>query len=467
MITLFFDLKSKTPLYEQLYNHVKLAIENNELQANEKLPSKRKLAAHLKVSVITIETAYNQLMAEGYIKSIPKSGFYVLPYIRINPVKKPKKKSLIKQQNVEETYEIDFRTNQIDNENFPYAKFSRIERDVLLYSYSETINKTDYLGLYSLRERIAELLYEYRGIETSPESIVVGSGSEYLISLLVLLLGRDNTFGVEEPGYLKNYRLYLDYGAKAETIGLDEDGIDLKQLTNANIIHVTPSHQFPKGIVTPIARRIELLNWAYEKSDRYIIEDDYDSEFRFSGNPIPAMKGMDSLDKVIYMNSFSKSISTSLRVSFMVLPDKLMNRYHESYSYFTCSVPVITQMVLEKFIEDKEYERHLNRMKNIYKSKRDLLIEYLKASNFGDKIEIIGEEAGLHFLVKIDTEVKLVKIIQAAKNHSVRVYGINEYCLNKSQNQFKKIMILGYSHLKKTDFIKAVNKLEKAWEKIL
>ena len=185
MITLFFDLESKIPLYEQLYNHIKTAIENNELKANEKLPSKRKLAAHLKVSVITIETAYNQLMAEGYIKSIPKSGFYVLPYIRINPIKKSKNTSLLKKQNVGETYEIDFRTNQIDSENFPYVKFSKIERDILLYSYPENINNTDYLGLYSLREKIAELLYEYRGIETNPESIVVGSGSEYLISLLV------------------------------------------------------------------------------------------------------------------------------------------------------------------------------------------------------------------------------------------------------------------------------------------
>ncbi len=467
MITLFFDLKSKIPLYEQLYNHVKVAIENNELKANEKLPSKRKLAAHLKVSVITIESAYNQLMAEGYIKSIPKSGFYVLPYIRINPIKKSKTVPLMRKQNSETTYEIDFRTNQIDAENFPYAKFSKIERDLFLYSYSETINQTDYLGLYSLREKIAELLYEYRGIETNPESIVVGSGSEYLISLLVLLLGRDNTYGVEEPGYLKNYRLYNDYGAKAKTIGLDNDGIDLKQLEDANIIHVTPSHQFPKGIVTPIARRIELLNWAYEKDNRYIIEDDYDSEFRFSGNPIPAMKGMDSLDKVIYMNSFSKSIAPSLRISFMVLPDKLMNRYHKSYSYFSCSVPVITQMVLEKFIEDGEYERHLNRMKNIYKQKRDQLIECLKTSNFSDKIEIIGEEAGLHFLVKINTSTKLSRIIEAAKSYSVRVYGINEYCLNKTQKQPEKIIILGYSHLKKVDFIKAINSLEKAWDNLL
>lgn len=466
MLTVFFERESNIPLYEQLYNYIKTAIENKELLANEKLPSKRKLAAHLKISVITVESAYNQLMAEGYITSKPKSGFYVLPYINLTSPKKKKKTTVFKRSN-KEAYKYDFVTNKIDTGNFPYDKWGKIERDMSLYSLNNHINKNDFQGLEELRIRISEILYEYRGIEASPDSIVIGSGSEHLISLLILLLGRNNIFGVEEPGYIKNYNLYNAYGAKAKTMELDEYGVNLSKIIECNVIHVTPSHQFPLGIVTPIARRIELLNWVYKQENRYIIEDDYDSEFRFSGNPIPALKSMDIHDNVIYMNSFSKTIAPTLRVSFMVLPDKLMSLYQEHYSYFSCSVPVITQLVLAEFIKQKEYERHLNRMKNIYKTKRDKLISLLEESSLSEYIEIKGEEAGLHFLVTIKTETSLNKLIEAAKMQSVRVYGVNEYCLNHLIKRQEKTVIFGYSQFNDNELIEAVNRLEKAWDNIL
>lgn len=464
MLTVFFDRERKTPLYEQLYSYIKTAIEKDELKANEKLPSKRKLSMHLKVSVITIETAYNQLMAEGYIISKPKSGFYVLPFVRLTNIPLKHKLSLVTKNIEKENYLFDFKTNQVDEQSFPYEKWAKIEREVALYTYPANINKTDYQGISFLRKRISEILFEYRGIEANPDSIVIGSGSEQLISLLVLLLGRDNIFGVEEPGYMKNYRLYHDYGAKAKTVPLDDYGLDLHKASDCNIIHVTPSHQFPLGIVTPIARRMELLNWAYKKESRYIIEDDYDSEFRFSGNPIPALKSLDIHDRVIYMNSFSKSIAPSLRVSFMVLPDRLINLYHKHYSYFTCSVPVMTQLVLGEFIKQKEYERHLNRMKNIYKTKRDTLVYCLKNTVFSDKIEIVGEEAGLHFLVKINTQTKVSDLVSLAKAQSVRVYSVDEYRINRSEKSEKKTIIFGYSHLQQNDFLEATKRLVKAWE---
>ena len=462
MLTFFLDNESETPLYEQLYNFIKKAIEVGELKADEKLPSKRKLATHLKISVITVENAYNQLMAEGYIRSVPKSGFFVLPYVGLIPAKKNKNASVTFQKK-EKRYLVDFRTNQVDQESFPYARFAKIEKEILLDHYQSSINKTDFMGLYSLRVKIAELLFEYRGVETSPESIVIGSGSEHLISLLVLLLGRDNTFGVEEPGYLKNYNLYRDYGSHSKTVPLDDQGIDIEKAVNVDVIHVTPSHQFPMGIVTTISRRIELLNWAYENPSRYIIEDDYDSEFRFSGIPIPAMKSMDTRDKVIYMNSFSKSLAPSFRVSFMVLPEKLLKKYHESYAYFTCSVPVITQLVLEKFISDKDYERHLNRMKNIYKTKRDDLISKIKNSSFKDKVTVEKEESGLHFLMKIKTDQPIKVWIDKAMEEDIRVYGIDEYRLKPEFLDHEKRLVLGYSHLSNKDFDIALECLEKAW----
>lgn len=466
MLTVFFDRESKIPLYEQLYLYIKTAIEQKELKANEKLPSKRKLAMHLKVSVITIESAYNQLMAEGYITSKPKSGFYVLPYINITSSLK-KKHTVVLQKPLEQDYQFDFKTNQIDRDSFPYEKWAKIEKEMSLYSLKMHINQNDFQGLEALRISISKILFEYRGIETNPDSIVIGSGSEHLISLLILLLGRENIFGVEEPGYIKNYKLYNAYGAKAKTIELDEFGVDLSKNLDCNIIHVTPSHQFPLGIVTPIARRIELLNWVYKKENRYIIEDDYDSEFRFSGNPIPALKSLDIHDNVIYMNSFSKIIAPTLRVSFMVLPDKLMNLYQKHYAYFSCSVPVLTQLALAEFINQNEYERHLNRMKNIYKTKRDKMIELLEASSFSKSIEIIGEEAGLHFLINIKTRVDIEQLIEAAKTQSVRVYGLNEYCLNKASLNTRKTIVIGYSQFREHELRAAIIKLEKAWENIL
>ena len=294
MLTYFLNRESNIPLYEQLYNFIKKSIESGELKANEKLPSKRKFATHLKISQITVESAYNQLLVEGYIESKPKVGFFVLPYISLD-VKRRKNKPLSITLKEKPEYDIDFKTNQVDEDNFPYYKFAKIEKDILLEKFKDNLNNNDYFGNYYLREKIAKLLFDYRGIVALPEQIIVGSGSEHLISLLVLLLGRNNFIAVEDPGYLKNFKLYQDYGAKPIPITLDEHGIDISLLrsSKANIVHTTPSHQFPSGIVTLYARRIELLKWANEAADRYIVEDDYDSEFRFSGNPIPAMKGLD------------------------------------------------------------------------------------------------------------------------------------------------------------------------------
>ncbi len=464
MFTVFLDRSREVPLYTQLYDYIKTAIINDDLKANEKLPSKRKLSNHLKISVMTIENAYNQLMAEGYITSKPQSGFYVLPYIKL--LKKDKVKSTKLESKPKETYVYDFKTNQIDSQSFPYDKWLKLEKEVLLDDYITYINETPTRGLLELRQSIATTLYEYRGISINPEQIIVGSGSEYLISLLVILLGRDNIFGVEEPGYIKNYHLYQDFGARVCSCELDDQGINLNKVGKSNILHVTPSHQFPLGIVTPIARRIETLNWAYKSKERYIIEDDYDSEFSFFGSPVPALKSLDVHDKVIYMNSFSKSISRSLRVSFMVLPENLLKKFNENYSYYTCTVPVLTQLVLSRFINSNEYEKHLNRMKNIYKSKRDYLIDLFKHSKLSDKIEIIGEEAGLHFLLKIHTETKAYILVEEAKRYSIRVYSIQEYKLNETIDK-EPLIILGYSHLEKEDMEKAIKILDKIWTKLL
>ena len=467
MLTFFLDKQSEISLYEQLYQGIKKEIEEGVLKKNEKLPSKRKLANHLKISQTTIESAYQQLLAEGYIISKPKVGYFVAIDLELLHKLNIPQKTKIKSKKQEE-YAVDFKTNQIDQETFPYEKFAKIERDIVLDKLKNNINRGDIFGVYEFRQRIAEVLFAYRGIKTSPEQIIVGSGSEHLLSILVLLLGREKPYAVENPSYVKNYLLYKAYGASVKGITLDENGIDIKELRKekCSFIHVTPSHQFPMGIVTPAKRRLELLNWASEDEERYIIEDDYDSEFRFSGNPIPAMKGMDKLDKVIYLNSFSKTLAPSFRISFMVLPERLVNKYHKTLQFFGSSVPTLNQLVLEQFIALGEYERHLNRMKNNYKGKRDFLIEKLNNSSFKEKITIHGEEAGLHFLVDIKTNVSEKELVERAKEKEIRVYSLSEFYLDKSILSNKKTMVFGYSNLSFQEIDKGISLLEQAWKNI-
>jgi len=464
MITFYFDEEEESTLYEQLYQYLKDAIEKNELKANEKLPSKRKLSQHLKISQTTIETAYMQLLAEGYIKSVPRVGYYVLDNL-VFPKKRQSKPRIYQKDKA--SFEIDFKTNQVDNNHFPYQQFAKFSRDVVLDYLPNQINEMDNFGLYGLREKIADILFAYRGIEALPEQIVVGSGSEHLISLLVLLLGRNRLILTEDPSYIKNYALYKAYGANVNVASLDDQGVSMDAIhqQDASVVHITPSHQYPTGIITPVSRRIELLNWSNEKDGRYIVEDDYDSEFRFSGNPIPALKVMDEYDKVIYMNSFSKSISPGLRVSFMVLPHALIKRYHQLFTYFSCSVPVTTQLTLQMFIERGEFEKHLNRMKLIYKNKRDTLISELQKV-FGDKITLRGLDAGLHFLVEVNTGVGESELIERAKAKDIRVYGLGEYYNKEIKHENHPTLIFGYSHLSHKNIKSAVKKLKDAWKKI-
>jgi GntR family transcriptional regulator/MocR family aminotransferase len=399
--------------------------------------------------------------------SKPKVGYFVTTDLELLYTKKHLRKENVELKTKEE-YKIDFKTNQVDSSFFPFDKFARIEREVVLDKLKDNLNRGDIFGNYEFRKEIADVLLDYRGIVAKPEQIVVGSGSEHLILLLVMLLGRDKTYAVEDPSYVKNYQLYNAYGVKIKAVGLDNEGvrIDLLNSLGVEIVHTTPSHQFPTGIVTPVKRRIELLNWASLKKGRFIIEDDYDSEFRFFGNPIPAMKGMDKFERVIYMNSFSKTLAPAFRISFMVLPEELVKVYHERLDFFSSSVPIVNQLTLCEFLKSGEYEKHLNRMKINYKSKRDYLMKNLMSSDLKEKIRIYGEEAGLHFLVDIDTKKSEVYLVEKAKSEGLRVYGLSEYFINKCDFAGVKTIVFGYSNLSEEQIDMGVNLLNEAWKNI-
>lgn len=469
MKTYFIDRNGIQPIYEQLYDQIKTEIQNGIWKEQDKLPSKRKLADHLKLSIQTIETTYEQLLAEGYIYSKPKSGYFVETGISHSTVKHIQDyDSIIEPKKTEPKYTYDCRTNRIDASMFPSVLWSRLIRDELSKASLELWNQSDYQGLPNLREAIANLLLEFRGISIHPNQIIVGPGMEYLLPMLFSLIGRNHRVGLEFVGYRKTVQIYRTNGIPIEVIPLDESGITSQDLTtkNISILHITPSHQFPTGIVMPIKRRLELLKWLEEDNNRYMIEDDYDSEFRFVGQPIPALKSLDTLDRVIYFNSFTKSIAPGIRIAYMVLPIALIAKARQTYQTYHCPLPNLEQITLAHFIHEGHFERHLARLKVSYRNRRDELIDRVIQSKLKPYVSIHGEDAGLHFVLELKTKQLGRDFVEAAKRRGVLLSSLKEYEIDYDLPDFP-YLILGYSDLKSDQLPGFIHALEEAWLPLL
>ena len=263
------------------------------------------------------------------------------------------------------------------------------------------------------------------GVSCTPDQIIVGAGVDYLLLLLSQILGRDTVFAMEDPSYMQAWRILTHLEFPVIPITLDKYGMDIKALENsqANVAYITPSHHFPLGIVMPIKRRQEILSWACGKSDRYIIEDDYDSEFRYKGRPIPSLQGIDTHHKVIYMGTFSKAIAPSMRISYLVLPPELLNIYRRNYSFYSNTVPRTEQKQITEFIRQGHFQRHLNRMRNIYKAKRDYILKVLEP--YDRKIRISGENSGLHMLIKFLDGRSEKELLMQARKERLHLFGIS------------------------------------------
>lgn len=460
MFTYILDYNSKIPIYEQLYVHIKEDILSHIISSGERLPSKRKLAAHLKISVMTVETAYEQLISEGYIYSVAKSGYYVndiektlsIAATDINPI--PVRENLTRSD-----YIYEFKTNAVDTENFPFSIWAKLMREVLRDKDKELLNKSEPKGLYSLRIEIAKYLKAYRGINCQPEQIIVGAGSEYMINLIIQLLGENNKYAVENPGYHKIAKILSAYNIDTEYLSLDDYGVSMEHLiySNINVLHVSPSHQFPTGIITPIKRRYEILKWAAEKNS-YIIEDDYDSEFRYNGKPVPALQSLDNNSRVIYMNTFAKNLAPSLRISYMVLPWDLVYKFDKEFSFYSNTVSCFEQYTLTKFMSGGYFERHINRMRNIYKSRINTIKDCLNQNN---DIKIKGENIGLHIVLEFNKNIDINSVVEKAKDNSILVTNINNYYVKG--NHPKPALVLGYSGINNENIVEAFKILNKIW----
>ena len=422
-LTINLNSRSKKPLYEQIYDHIKSDIQNGRLRYGEKLPSTRALSKHLEVSRSTVELAYEQLLSEGYIESAPYRGFFVAQIDELYQLKKEEKKPERKREK-KRIYRYDFTPNGVDLNSFPYNVWRKLSKDILLDDRTELFRSGDPQGEYGFRGAICNYLYQARGVDCSPEQIVIGAGSDYILILLSMILGKEHTIAFEDPTYKQAYRVIQTLGYETVPVTMDHNGMRISELedSEADIAYVTPSHQYPTGIVMPIKRRMELLKWAYGKEGRYIIEDDYDSEFRYKGKPIPALQGYDAEDKVIYLGTFSKSIAPAIRLSYMVLPKSLLDAYRTNVNFINSTVSKVDQMIVQHFIEDGYYERHLNKTRALYKNRHDILIDALKP--LADICAISGEHAGVHILLTFEKGWNENDLIERAKKEDIRVYGL-------------------------------------------
>ncbi len=460
-MTISLCTESKIPMYEQIYDHIKKEIQTGKISSGEKLPSTRALSNYLEVSRSTVELAYEQLLSEGYVETQPCRGYFVSELEGLYQMKTIQEKEV--NEKIEEPKPLyDFTPNGVDLKSFPYSVWRKLSKECLSDDRAEVFRLGHPQGEYGLRRAICNYIHQARGVNARPDQIIVGAGNDYLLMLLTTVIGQDHKVALENPSYKQAYRLFKNLSYEVCTVDMDEKGMDIQKLkkTKANIAFVMPSHQYPLGIVMPIQRRMNLLAWADEEEGRYIIEDDYDSEFRYKGKPIPALQGYDHNDKVIYMGTFSKSIAPSIRMSYMVLPEMLLKKYKEKSAFLSSTVSKVDQMILQKFIEQGYYERHLNKTRALYKSRHDTLLGCLKKMQ--DRCKISGENAGVHLLLDFQGRFTEDELIGRAAKEGIKVYGLSEYYTKEEKNKSGTIL-LGYANMSEEKIIAAAKILEKIW----
>ena len=465
-LTITLDVKSTIPLYEQIYEYIKTDIRNGKISCGEKLPSTRALAKYLEISRSTVELAYEQLLAEGYVEAEACRGFFVTQIEELYQWETAKETVTQKKIKEETVYKYDFSPRGVDLQSFPYSVWRKLSKEILSNDKSDLFQLGDSQGEYELRKTICRYLYQARGVNCEPEQIVIGAGNEYLLMLLSTVLGKNRKIAFENPTYRQAYRLFENLSYDTCVVEMDKKGmcVDKLRKSGAEIAYVMPSHQYPLGIVMPIKRRMELLKWAAEEEERYIIEDDYDSEFRYKGKPIPALQGFDREDKVIYIGTFSRSIAPSIRISYLVLPKNLLKAYNEKSRFLSSTVSRVDQLIIQQFIERGYYERHLNKMRALYKSRHDIMVNELKP--LLKYCSISGENAGVHLLLTF-IEGKEEKVLtQKAKEQGIKVYGLSAYDIKKKEKE-QAVILLGYANMSEEKIIQAIQTLTNAWKEYL
>lgn len=482
MLTYDFHDREDETLTAYLYRRIREDILEGRLKAGEKMPSKRAFSRNLGVSTVTVENVYAQLAAEGYLMPKARSGYFIAEIgdALLVPRRGSEDRNVPGPSGKESGAEgqqgggtIDLSGAKAEPETFPFGTWAKIVRGVLAARRTELLTRSPGNGIPELRQEIASYLLQYQSMNVSPDQIIIGAGTEYLYSLLIRLLGNDKVYALETPGYLKTGRIYESNRVRVRYIPMDGSGISMDALKSAgaDVVHISPSHQFPTGITMPVRRRAELLRWAGEKDGRYIIEDDYDSEFRLSGRPIPSLMSIDQDGRVIYLNTFTKSLASTIRISYMVLPRQLLWRYRRQLGFYSCTVSNFEQYTLAEFIRQGFFEKHINRMRTYYRKKQNLVLSSIEKSRLADMTEIVGEDAGLHFLLRVSAGKSGQELTELAAEKGVVIYGLEHYRQGgqerveeeRSSGEQKPSMVVSYSGLTEEQIETFPGLLSEAW----
>lgn len=463
-LTIPIRQRDRIPIYQQIYEYIRDDIKDGKISPGEKLPSTRFLAKHLQVSRSTVELSYEQLVSEGYVRPAAGSGFYVCrlaepglaaPAAHAGRRLERTEGVLAGEGLFRETELLKVRYNfspyGTEWPEFSMNAWRKATRSMLQEPMEELFLPGEAQGEANLRQAVCAYLHQARGVNCDRSQVIIGAGNEYLLLLLHQLLEGVGGIAMESPTYPQAYQIFRNLGWRVEAAPMDGGGMLLEELykSGMQVAYVMPSHQFPLGTVMPMGRRQELLSWAGEAPGRYIIEDDYDSEFRYKGKPIPSLQGSDPYGCVIYLGTFSRSIAPSVRVSYMVLPPALLPAYRKRCGFYSSTVARTQQQTLYHFMQDGYFERHLNKLRSIYRVRHDKLLALLKQRSWVKALK--GEGAGLHVLVEADTPLSEKALLERARALGVRIYGLHEYMIEEAGQkdlwQERPVLLLGYGGL--------------------
>jgi GntR family transcriptional regulator / MocR family aminotransferase len=454
----------KVPLYAQLYHRIKEGILSGTLPADSKLPSVRDLALELSVSRNTVEGSYQELYCEGYIYSKPRSGYFVSALAQdLTPLSSSREQPLRDAPVALPPCDFDFHPARLDRDAFPVALWRKCYQDTLRRSSLEMVEYPDPQGEWGLRCRIGKYLERSRGVLCTPDQIVICSGTQQSLDIIAQVQREQcPVVAVEDPGFHLPRAVFRNRGFDLIPIPVQATGIDLESLesSGSTIVYVTPSHQFPLGHVMPIARRLKLIDWA-RSTGKLIIEDDYDSELRYHGKPIPSLQGLDPEGNIAYLGTFSKVLSPALRVSYLILPHSLLPRYRRLFKDFCCSVPLLDQRALAAFMEQGHWDRHIRRMRTLYRKKHDALLQAVDR-NFGQRAAVVGQGAGLHVVLQLTGHaLGAAELIDVARSRGIALLPFSAMQATGEPDSLK--FLLGFGGLDISDIERGVERLYQTW----
>ncbi|MGD1856513.1 MAG: PLP-dependent aminotransferase family protein [Leptolyngbyaceae cyanobacterium] len=482
-LALVIDSSLSEPLHHQVYSQLRRAILCGRLRSGQRLPASRSLAKSLGLSRTTVTQGYDQLISEGYLQTRPGAGTYVcdwLPEILLatEAVDRQTQSAAdialssygqrvhqLPLQHFQNSFEISFRYGHPALDLFPLELWRK-----LLSKHCRATNKwlnytDESLGYQPLREAIADYLKRARAVRCTADQVLITNGSQQALSLITqLLVNLHDSVAIEEPGYRGARHIFRASGAKLLPIGVDSAGLKVDQLVNQyeipRLVYVTPSHQFPTGALLSLPRRLALLQWAH-KTGALIVEDDYDSEYRYGGRPIPSLQGLDTHTSVLYVGTFSKVMFPSIRLGYLVLPESLAPVFGKAKWLADRQPPTLSQYALAEFIAAGHLERHIRKMRLCYEQRRNVLVQSLY-KHFGETVEILGDSAGLHIMAKLP--LKMSDDTAVAKAAAVGV----EICSAQVQYETPRdtgAFVFGYTAINETQIKAGIHRIATAFQR--